>query len=99
MIGGAAAASTALAAPAVAQAKKDLVIVSTWPRDFPGLGTSAQRLAKNITDMSDGAFNVEYRHTVFNGMLCSGTLNGVQNDLFSLLSCSQFGLVEDIFDL
>ena len=32
-------------------------------------------------------------------MLCSGTLNGVQNDLFSLLSCSQLSLVEDIFDL
>ena len=32
-------------------------------------------------------------------MLCSGALNGVQNDLFSLLSCSQLRLVEDIFDL
>ena len=32
-------------------------------------------------------------------MFSSGTLNGIQNDLFSLLSCRQFGLVEDIFDL
>lgn len=34
LVGGGAAAST-LAAPAVAQATKDMVIVSTWPRDFP----------------------------------------------------------------
>jgi TRAP-type mannitol/chloroaromatic compound transport system substrate-binding protein len=61
LIGGAAAASTTLAAPAIAAShSKQLTIVSTWPRDFPGLGTSAQRLAKSITDMSDGAFNVEY---------------------------------------
>ena len=43
---GAAAAGATLAAPAHAQAKKEMVIVSTWPRDFPGLGVSAQRLAK-----------------------------------------------------
>ncbi len=26
-----------------------MVIVSSWPRDFPGLGTSAQRLAARIS--------------------------------------------------
>lgn len=60
-LGGTAAAASTLAAPAIAQGGgKQLTIVSTWPRDFPGLGTSAQRLAQSITDMSDGAFNVEY---------------------------------------
>ena len=53
--------ATALAAPAaIAQGAKQLTIVSTWPRDFPGLGTSAQRLAARIAELGDGAFNVEY---------------------------------------
>ena len=37
-----------------------LTIVSTWPRDFPGLGTSAQRLAARITEVSNGAIQTEY---------------------------------------
>ncbi len=57
---GGAAAATALAAPAVAQKKTDLVMVSTWPRDFPGLGTGAQRLAQRITDMTEGRIQVQY---------------------------------------
>ena len=43
-----AAAATSLATPAIAQSKIDMVIVSTWPRDFPGLGISAQRLAARL---------------------------------------------------
>ncbi len=51
----------ALASPAVAASHaKTLTIVSTWPRDFPGLGISAQRLAQRITDISDGALVTEY---------------------------------------
>jgi TRAP-type mannitol/chloroaromatic compound transport system substrate-binding protein len=51
----------ALAAPAVAQAsKKTMTIVSTWPRDFPGLGVSAQRVAARITELSQGAITTEY---------------------------------------
>ncbi|MCI2400003.1 TRAP transporter substrate-binding protein [Aliiroseovarius subalbicans] len=52
--------ATALATPALAQSGKTMTIVSTWPRDFPGLGTSAQRLAARIAQLSDGALNVEY---------------------------------------
>ncbi|MFK7859005.1 MAG: TRAP transporter substrate-binding protein [Granulosicoccus sp.] len=48
------------AAPAIAQSRTELNIVSTWPRDFPGLGLSAQRLAKRISDLSDGAINTTY---------------------------------------
>ena len=29
-----------LAAPAIAQGVKTITVVSTWPRDFPGLGIS-----------------------------------------------------------
>jgi TRAP-type mannitol/chloroaromatic compound transport system substrate-binding protein len=55
-----AAAATTLAAPAVAQKRIDMVIVSTWPRDFPGLGTGAQRLAQRIDDMTEGRIAVQY---------------------------------------
>ena len=57
-VGGVAAAG--LAAPAIAQARKEIVVVSTWPRDFPGLGTSAQRLAARITELSQGRLTVNY---------------------------------------
>lgn len=62
--GGAAAAATAgastLAAPAIAQDRIEITVVSTWPRDFPGLGTGAQRFAQRMSDLSDGRFQVEY---------------------------------------
>jgi len=54
------AAASALTAPAVAQDKRVMTIVSTWPRDFPGLGTSAQRLAARITELSEGRISTEY---------------------------------------
>ena len=54
------AAGSALAAPAIAQGTTDLVIVSMWPRDFPGLGVSAQRLAARIGELTDGRINVQY---------------------------------------
>ncbi len=47
-------------APATAKGRIDITMVSTWPRDFPGLGTGAQRFAKRITDISDGQIAVEY---------------------------------------
>ena len=55
-----AAAATTLSTPAISQNRKKMVIVSTWPRDFPGLGTSAQRLSKRINDMTGGRISVEY---------------------------------------
>jgi TRAP-type mannitol/chloroaromatic compound transport system substrate-binding protein len=58
IVGGAAAST--LAAPVVAQAKLSMAIVSTWPRDFPGVGISAQRLAKRIPELTDGRIVVTY---------------------------------------
>ena len=57
---GATVAASTVAAPAIAQSRKEMVIVSTWPRDFPGLGTSAQRLAQRITDATDGRITTQY---------------------------------------
>ncbi len=59
-VGGSAAAAAGLAAPAVAQSRTTMVMVSTWPRDFPGLGTGAQRLAARIEELTDGAITVDY---------------------------------------
>ncbi|MCP5120612.1 MAG: TRAP transporter substrate-binding protein [bacterium] len=46
--------------PALSQGRKEMVIVSTWPRDFPGLGTGAQRLSQRISDMTEGRITVQY---------------------------------------
>ncbi len=53
-------AASTLAAPAVAQGIKEMAIVSTWPRDFPGLGLPAQRLAARIQELTDGRIEVTY---------------------------------------
>ncbi len=47
------------AAPAVSKGKRELKMVTTWPKNFPGLGTGAQRLADTITAMTDGALTVK----------------------------------------
>jgi len=54
-------ASAAVSAPAIATGKRiEINMVSTWPRDFPGLGTGAQRFAKNLEAMTEGRFKVNY---------------------------------------
>ncbi len=58
-VGGVAAASV-ISAPAIARERMEVNMVSTWGRDFPGLGTGAQRFAKRVTDMSDGRIQINY---------------------------------------
>ena len=53
-------AATTLAAPSVAQSKIEMAIVATWPRDFPGLGLPAQRLAARIQELTEGEIQVTY---------------------------------------
>lgn len=38
--------------------QRELKMVTTWPKDFPGLGTMAERTAQFITEMSGGAMRV-----------------------------------------
>ena len=52
--------SSALAAPAIAAERVEIAMVATWPRDFPGLGTGAQRFAQKLSDVSDGRIQVTY---------------------------------------
>ncbi|MDD7911816.1 MULTISPECIES: TRAP transporter substrate-binding protein [Pseudovibrio] len=56
---GATAGAATLAAPALAQDKRELTMVTTWPKNFPGLGTGAQRVADRITAASDGRLTVK----------------------------------------
>ncbi len=55
---GAAAAGT-LAAPAIAQDTITWRMVTTWPKNFPGLGVGAQKLADRITKASGGRLTVQ----------------------------------------
>ena len=55
-----AAAATTLATPAIAQDRIEIAMVATWGRDFPGLGTGAQRFASRLGDVSDGRIQVTY---------------------------------------
>lgn len=54
-----AAASASLAAPALAQARFEWKMVTAWPRNAPGVGMSAQRLADRITSLSEGRLTVK----------------------------------------
>ncbi len=56
---GAVVASAGLAAPALSQGVREISMVTTWPRDFPGLGVGADRVAKRITALSGGRLSVK----------------------------------------
>lgn len=58
-IAGTVAAASTLAKPAIAQERRDIKMVTTWPKNFPGLGTGAQRFADRVTAMTDGRLNVQ----------------------------------------
>ncbi|MFT5657158.1 MAG: TRAP-type mannitol/chloroaromatic compound transport system substrate-binding protein [Gammaproteobacteria bacterium] len=49
-----------VAAPAIAANRVEINMVSTWPRDFPGLGTGAQRFAESLAKMTAGRIKVNY---------------------------------------
>ncbi|NQV57834.1 MAG: twin-arginine translocation signal domain-containing protein, partial [Rhodospirillales bacterium] len=53
------AAASSFPKPALSQGAKQLKMVTTWPKNFPGLGTTAQSLADSITAMSGGSLSVK----------------------------------------
>lgn len=59
--GTAAAATTALAAPAYAQGNRTLTMVTSWGRGLAGVFDAAQRAADSINAMSDGSLTVEIK--------------------------------------
>jgi len=56
---GAAAGAASLAAPAFSQGKIEWRMVTTWPKNFPGLGVGAENLAKRISAMSGGRLTIK----------------------------------------
>lgn len=52
-------AATGLAMPAIAQGNITWRMVTTWPKNFPGLGVGAQRIADRITKASGGRLTVQ----------------------------------------
>ena len=53
------AAATPLATPAIAQGKRELKMVTGWPKKFPGLGVASERIGQAITTASDGRLTVK----------------------------------------
>jgi TRAP-type mannitol/chloroaromatic compound transport system substrate-binding protein len=45
--------------PAIAQGVRELKMVTTWPKNFPGLEASAERVAQSITALSGGRLQVK----------------------------------------
>ncbi|GHA34610.1 C4-dicarboxylate ABC transporter [Devosia pacifica] len=58
-ISAAGAAAATLATPAIAQGGTTWRMVTTWPKNFPGLGVGAQRLADRITAASGGELTIQ----------------------------------------
>lgn len=46
-------------APAVMKNVKELKMVTSWPKNFPGLGTAAARFGQNIEKATEGRFKVK----------------------------------------
>ncbi|MEL7011958.1 MAG: twin-arginine translocation signal domain-containing protein, partial [Pseudomonadota bacterium] len=60
-LGGSAAAATTLAAPAYAQGKRTLTMVTSWGRGLAGVFDAAQKVADNINGMSDGSLTIDVK--------------------------------------
>lgn len=58
-VAGAAAAAGSFPKPAIAQERREVKMVTTWPKNFPGLGTGAQRFADRVTAMTEGRLTVQ----------------------------------------
>ncbi|MBM9594153.1 TRAP transporter substrate-binding protein [Roseitranquillus sediminis] len=60
-MGGTAAAAGALAAPAYAQGRRTLTMVTTWSRGLAGVHDSAQYIADRITAATDGQLTIDLK--------------------------------------
>lgn len=53
------AATTSFATPAISQNRKKWKMVTTWPKNLPGLGTGAQYFADQVTRATNGRLTIE----------------------------------------
>ncbi|MBE8191367.1 MAG: TRAP transporter substrate-binding protein [Alphaproteobacteria bacterium] len=51
--------ASALPLPAYAKGIRTLKLVTTWPKNLPGIGNTPEIIAKNIEDMSDGQLRIK----------------------------------------
>ncbi len=52
-------AAASVTAPAYAQGKRRLKMVTTWPKNFPGLGTAPENIAKRVRLMTDEQIDIK----------------------------------------
>ena len=58
-LGTAVAGATALSTPALASGKRQVKMLTPWPKRMPGLGWHAEWVAQTITDATEGRLNVK----------------------------------------
>lgn len=58
-LAGAAAGTSAIVTPAIAQARTEFRMVTTWPKNFPGQGTGANRFAKSVEEATEGRLMIK----------------------------------------
>ena len=45
--------------PAISQGRQELKMVTSWPKNFPGLGTAPERFAKRVADLTNNRITVK----------------------------------------
>ena len=50
--------SAGVAAPAVVNNRRNLRLVTTWPPNFPGIGSMSVRMAQRVREATDGALDI-----------------------------------------
>jgi TRAP-type mannitol/chloroaromatic compound transport system substrate-binding protein len=48
-----------IASPTIVTGQRELKMVTTWPKNFPGLGMSPERIALRVAEMTDGALTIK----------------------------------------
>ncbi len=56
---GAVVGASTLSLPALAKGKRELRMVTSWPKNFPGLGTAAARFAQRVDATTDGRIKIK----------------------------------------
>ena len=48
-------------APAISKKRKRLIMVTTWPKELPGLGTAPERIAAEVEKQTEGQISIRVR--------------------------------------
>lgn len=55
---GGVAAGALLAAPTIAEERRELTMITTWPKNTPGVGVNAERFAQTVTALTGGRLTI-----------------------------------------